>query len=352
MTDPTNDPQTALDELASAHLDGLTSAEEARQVTTDPALLARVERLRQVREAVRTPDVPVDAARREVAIAAALAAAPGTELTAPVAPVGDVAVARARRSARRRWLPLVGIAAAVGLAALLVPQLDDDGGRNATVASDSRPIDRRLDDREASTEDRGSHDDDGGGDLDGGDGRSREARPRSTQSSHARDPEADPGSPTAGGTGVGSTATEGDPDDSTSDKAPMTTTTTSAPFAASAPLERSLLDLGAFADGDREELVAAARTAADDPGAAESAQPTRERRAEIDRCITPMEAIAEEEGASVLYAAVAEMGKAADQATVVGIAIELEGHRELRVRYLEDCERWFEAPLDEPGADD
>ena len=47
MTDPHD-----LDELASAHLDGATSPEEAALVDADPALQARVEELRAVRDAV------------------------------------------------------------------------------------------------------------------------------------------------------------------------------------------------------------------------------------------------------------------------------------------------------------
>ena len=86
MTDPT------FDELASAHLDGATTPEEAARVAADPALQARVEELRRIRDAVA--EVPsVDPARRDAAIAAALAA------------FADDGSADGRDARRRRWRP-------------------------------------------------------------------------------------------------------------------------------------------------------------------------------------------------------------------------------------------------------
>jgi hypothetical protein len=139
MTDP-ND----FDELASAHLDGVTSPEEAARVEADPALRARVEELRVVRTAVG--EVPtVDSVRRDAAIAAALAAfeEEGAErdTIAPPAPVTPLATRRLSPTTVR----VLSAAAVVAILALLVPLLgeieggDDDAGsesaEEATVAA-------------------------------------------------------------------------------------------------------------------------------------------------------------------------------------------------------------------------
>jgi hypothetical protein len=125
MTDPHD-----LDDLASAHLDGATSPEEAARVAADPSVQARVEELRAAREAVSELP-PIDPERRDAAIAAALAAFEddaraasalrGTAVT-PLAPRRTVS-APARR--------LLGAAAVIALLALVVPMLlsstgDDD----------------------------------------------------------------------------------------------------------------------------------------------------------------------------------------------------------------------------------
>jgi hypothetical protein len=127
MTDP------ALDELASAHLDGATSREEAARIAADPALQARVEELRRVRAAMGSP-VAIDPARREAAIAAALAAFADTEddEDSASAPVGPLATLAARRGPSPRAVRVLGAAAAVVLLALLVPLL----GRLALSADD------------------------------------------------------------------------------------------------------------------------------------------------------------------------------------------------------------------------
>lgn len=131
MTDP-------FDELASAHLDGTTSPEEAARVAADPALQARVEELRTVRAALQALP-PVDAARREIAIAAALAAFAESEADV----VGDaeqgarvtaLTTAAARRGPSPRTLRWVGAAAAAVLLAALVPLL---GGLNSSSDDDS-----------------------------------------------------------------------------------------------------------------------------------------------------------------------------------------------------------------------
>jgi len=134
MTD--HDP--LLDELASAHLDGATSPEEAARVAADPALRARVEELRAVRTAMQSALPSVDPARREAAVAAALATftdendRPGT----PVPPVTSLAAVAARRRSSPTALRLVGVAAALLLVALLLPRLAGSGDRDDETASE------------------------------------------------------------------------------------------------------------------------------------------------------------------------------------------------------------------------
>lgn len=327
MTDPTHDPQAELDELASAHLDGQTSAEEASRVTGDPALVARVEQLRQARAAVRTPDLPPDPGRREAAIAAALLAAGHEPLTAPVPQVDDLAVVRARRSSARRWLPLAGVAAAIALAALLIPRLGDDAGPSDTLASRSDAVEQGAGDRDGASDD----------------GRAADSSATAEAGATLEAP-ADPGADTGGGAADAGAGTDGEPGATTTGGGSGTTTTAPESFTTLATPAGHLLDLGTFADGEAEQLVAAAKAAAADPADTPSAKPTVDRSA-VDRCLSPMEATADEEGATVLYAAVAKVGAA----EVVGIAIERDdGGRQLRIEYLDGCAPWFEADLDEP----
>lgn len=120
MTDP------SFDELASAHLDGATTPEEATRVDADPALSARVEALRRVRDAVRAAP-PVDPERRDAALAAARAAFDAVDAeadSAPAAPVRSLAdVAARRRPSPTRVRQVLGAVAAVVALALLVPLL-------------------------------------------------------------------------------------------------------------------------------------------------------------------------------------------------------------------------------------
>jgi hypothetical protein len=134
MTD--HDP---LDDLASAHLDGTTSPDEAAQVAADPALLARVETLRAVRAAVGAMP-PVDPARRDAAITAALAAfdeAGRDEPSDRRSSVTSLTEVRARRGPPARMLRLVGAAAVVLLLAALVPLLAQLGGSHDDQAGDA-----------------------------------------------------------------------------------------------------------------------------------------------------------------------------------------------------------------------
>lgn len=145
MTDH-HDP---LDDLASAHVDGRTTAAEAARIDADPDLAARVARFRAARDALqRAADEPVDPDRRERAIAAALEAFDGGRADPAAAPAGVAAVSAldARRHARRR-LRLVGIAAAVALFALALPllgRLDPDSDDRASFEETAGPLDQKA----------------------------------------------------------------------------------------------------------------------------------------------------------------------------------------------------------------
>lgn len=143
MTDPHHpphhsDPLDPLDELASAHLDGATSPDEAARVATDPELAARVERLAAAREALRAAvDEPADAARRDAAIAAALSAFAEVDQATGATAVAVPLVRPHRSRPRTRTLQVIGIAAAAVALALTVPLLDRLGSddRDDTASS-------------------------------------------------------------------------------------------------------------------------------------------------------------------------------------------------------------------------
>jgi hypothetical protein len=127
MTDPHD-----LDELASAHLDGATTPEEASRVAVDPELRARVEALRAVRDQLRAAaaaDAPVDDATRDAAIAAALDRA-DEPLLADVTPITP---------ARRRGRPAIKWVAAgallVAAAGRILVSIDRDDGPEDLAAT-------------------------------------------------------------------------------------------------------------------------------------------------------------------------------------------------------------------------
>lgn len=135
------DPLDPLDELASAHLDGETTPEEAARIDSSADLTGRVARLAAARQSLQERGSgDVDPERREQAILAALAAFDDERRTAAPderdAPIP--LVAPARRSPSRRTLQLVGIAAAVVLLALAVPLLGglDSGSEDDTASSE------------------------------------------------------------------------------------------------------------------------------------------------------------------------------------------------------------------------
>jgi hypothetical protein len=133
MTDHLH-PDDPLDDLASAHLDGLTSPEEAARVERDPELGARVAAFAEARAALRADTGPVDAARRDAAVAAAVAA---FDPQAGGATVTPLSAARGRPSPRR--LAVLAVAAAVAAIAVLVPVLARQGDDGSTTTAAEAP---------------------------------------------------------------------------------------------------------------------------------------------------------------------------------------------------------------------
>lgn len=161
MTDPTDplDPADPLEALASAHLDGDTTEAEAARVAGDPELAARVAALAAVRTALRADPGPVDAARREQSILAALAAfdqddAAGAASDPTARRHHPVAARIPRRGISRRQLQLVGAAAVAVLLALAVPLLARLGSdRSDDLATSGLDESSTAVDQRASTED-------------------------------------------------------------------------------------------------------------------------------------------------------------------------------------------------------
>jgi hypothetical protein len=143
MTHHDLDPR---DELASAHLDGRTTPDQAAEIEADPELRARVAAMAAVRDALRAP-VVVDPAARERAIEAALAAAaPRSQGEATVA---DLSAVAARRRVPSRRLRILGIAAVLALLALALPllaQLGDDSSDQDMAATAPDAPERSSDD--------------------------------------------------------------------------------------------------------------------------------------------------------------------------------------------------------------
>jgi hypothetical protein len=126
------------DELATAYLDGECTAEERRQVDSDPGLRARVAELAAIRAAVAGPVAASPAEQREKIIASALAEYGRIHAEAPAS------LTAARHAPRRRpvWTrlaPLGAVAvllvAVIGLAAVLRDSGSSDEAGDATAAS-------------------------------------------------------------------------------------------------------------------------------------------------------------------------------------------------------------------------
>ena len=127
----TDDPEL----LASAYLDGDVTAEERARVEADPALLAQVEAMRSVREALRRVEPLADARASEL-IAHAL-----TSRTA--APGRPPAILERPRPGWSRWLAAAAAVMAIGAAGVVVASTlngtssDDDDSATMAVAEDT-----------------------------------------------------------------------------------------------------------------------------------------------------------------------------------------------------------------------
>lgn len=155
------EPLHPLDELASAHVDGLADPIDVAAASGLPGFAERVTGFEQVRAELRAAGPVVDDARREAALAAALAAfdatpavaeEPAPTVVAAAATVTPIEVAAARRGRPGRRWQLVGAAAAVAAGALaLVPMLtrDQDDEPSSEVAADTFDTDAFADDASA-----------------------------------------------------------------------------------------------------------------------------------------------------------------------------------------------------------
>ena len=142
MSEMTDDER---DQLLSDVLDGVATADDVARVDNDAELAADLRLMREAQSVMATPPPPMDAARRDTMIAAALdqlapdvsagGASPSPE--SPPAPVIDLAAQRAKR---QRRLNLVGAAAAlvlvVGAAAVALRAGPSDDA-DSTAAGDA-----------------------------------------------------------------------------------------------------------------------------------------------------------------------------------------------------------------------
>lgn len=159
-----------LDELASAYLDGEAAPGERAVVEADPALVARVDEFRSLRQALRRDLAAVDQRQLESALATALAVfdtevGAGGERRDGAADVErdpvDLAAVRERRQ-RRWWKPVAAVAGAAAMAVAVVSgiaNLSADGDDEATTAEGS-VVDAAA---ESSSADRAAEDESPGG---------------------------------------------------------------------------------------------------------------------------------------------------------------------------------------------
>ena len=139
MTD--HRPLDELGELASAHLDGVSTAEEAARVDADPEIQARMTAMGRIRQVMATPP-PHSRQHREGAIAAALAA-----YDEEANPTPDVTPVTSRTWGRTPivWR-VVGVAAAVALLFAVVPMVasllpsSNDTSQTAAPETTAPPI--------------------------------------------------------------------------------------------------------------------------------------------------------------------------------------------------------------------
>jgi hypothetical protein len=118
---------------ASAYLDGELDPAETALAEADPAVMAEVERLRELQTGLRDVDPPSDATR-DAAVAAALAEFATLRRPSPVV------VPIKRRPAYAGWLGAAAAVVAIGLVGVVIAQSssggdDDDAGEAATELS-------------------------------------------------------------------------------------------------------------------------------------------------------------------------------------------------------------------------
>lgn len=126
-----SDEQFREDGLVSAYLDGEATPAEIAEIEQDDTLMARVEQLRSVRDAVAAPVAPVSEERREQMISAALAVADAENTQRREARIVPVR--------RRRETLLAVAAAAILLAAVVSAGLiaGRGGDESAEMAADA-----------------------------------------------------------------------------------------------------------------------------------------------------------------------------------------------------------------------
>lgn len=115
------EPFDRLDDLASAHLDRVTTAREDQEIAQDSEVEARIDAMRRVRNALRSSTQPTDPDRRDRAISAALAAFDDLHRGGSIEPTGVTRLASGRSLSPRARI--LSAAAAVLLLAALVPAL-------------------------------------------------------------------------------------------------------------------------------------------------------------------------------------------------------------------------------------
>ena len=140
MTDHHPSPDDALDELASAVLDGEATPDEVTRVADDPDLQRRRDELATVRAAIAAP-VPVPAGAADQAVAAALAVLPAGDGAAPSSPSdGSSAEVVDLGAHRTRNRVLAAVAAVAVLALLLGVAPRVLGGRSTSTDAASAPV--------------------------------------------------------------------------------------------------------------------------------------------------------------------------------------------------------------------
>ena len=144
-----SDEQFREDELVSAYLDGEATPAEIAEVEQNDALMARVEQLRSVRDALAAPVAPMPAERREQMISAALAVADAENAQRREARIVPVQ--------RRRETLLAVAAAAILLAAvvsagLIASRGGDESDEMAAAPTESTDAGTAADDTAAAAE--------------------------------------------------------------------------------------------------------------------------------------------------------------------------------------------------------